>query len=352
MAVEETSIIAAASAAAKWVKLHGEITTDIAGELIIGQIQLPRVKDPERVRLALSAGAQQLIGLANRMLPRLVERGGGVREIVIRELDRSDRQGKMIVIHVHCDPCDAMGANLINQVVEGLKPHVEAMSGEKVGLCILSNLVDTKLARARVLIRDVDPALGEGICEAMVFAMTDPYRAATHNKGVMNGIDPILIATGNDWRAVEAGIHAFAARSGRYEPVTAWRMHGGDLVGTIEVPLAVGIVGGVTRAHPGAKAALRLMGVERADELARICAAVGLVQNLAALRALTTVGIVRGHMGLHASNLALAAGSSPSEMLEVRARLTEMLDRKVNIGVSSAQEILRDLRIDRSSHGG
>jgi hydroxymethylglutaryl-CoA reductase len=346
MAVEETSIIAACSAAAKWISTRGEITTAMVGNLIIGQIQLPNVKSTVDTIAKLTAHEDQLIQSANAMLPGLVGRGGGVRELSFRELPRADGSN-MLVIHVLCDPRDAMGANLINQVCEGLKPKIEETTGEIVGLCILSNLVDTKLATAKVVIHDIDPGMGRGIVEATRFAEADPYRAATHNKGVLNGIDPILIATGNDWRAVEAGVHAYASRSGRYQPVTSWELEGSDLVGRIEIPMAVGTVGGVTRIHPMAKMNLKIMGVKHAEDLARICAAVGLVQNLAALKALSTVGIVRGHMELHAANLALAAGSEPYEIPQVRGRLLEMLREKKNIGISVAQEILQELRSQR-----
>jgi hydroxymethylglutaryl-CoA reductase len=346
MAVEETSIIAACSAAAKWISTRGEITTAMVGNLIIGQIQLPNVKSTADTIAKLTAHKDELIGAANAMLPGLIGRGGGVRELSFRDLPRADGSN-MLVIHVLCDPRDAMGANLINQVCEGLKPKIEETTGEIVGLCILSNLVDTKLATAKVVIRDIDPGMGRGIVEATRFAEADPYRAATHNKGVLNGIDPILIATGNDWRAVEAGVHAYASRSGRYQPVTSWELEGSDLVGRIEIPMAVGTVGGVTRIHPMAKMNLKIMGVKHAEDLARICAAVGLVQNLAALKALSTVGIVRGHMELHAANLALAAGSEPYEIPQVRGRLLEMLREKKNIGISVAQEILQELRSQR-----
>jgi hydroxymethylglutaryl-CoA reductase len=346
MAVEETSIIAACSAAAKWISTRGEITTSMKGNLIIGQIQLPNVKSTADTIAKLTAHREEIIGAANAMLPGLVGRGGGVRDLIFRELSRSDG-ANMLVIHVLCDPRDAMGANLINQVCEGLKPKIEETTGEIVGLCILSNLVDTKLATAKVVIHDIDPGMGRGIVEATRFAEADPYRAATHNKGVLNGIDPILIATGNDWRAVEAGVHAYASRSGRYQPVTSWELEGSDLVGRIEIPMAVGTVGGVTRIHPLAKVALKIMGIRHAEDLARICAAVGLVQNLAALKALSTVGIVRGHMELHAANLALAAGSEPFEIPQVRGRLLEMLREKKNIGISVAQEILQELRSQR-----
>ncbi len=344
MAVEETSIIAAASATAKWIKRDGTIRTYSKGNLIIGQVQIPHLKDVVRSRQILQANQDLLIGLANACIPGLVNRGGGVRDLVVREIARPGEDGAMLVLHILCDPCDAMGANLINQVCEALKPRVEELTGERVGLCILSNLVDTKLVAAEVVIRGVEKNLGLGIEEATLFAQADVYRAATHNKGVLNGIDPILIATGNDWRAVEAGIHAYAARSGKYQPVTHWRMEGSDLVGKIEVPLAVGIAGGVTRIHPTARVALKILKVSRAEDLARICAAVGLVQNLGALKALTTVGIVKGHMQLHAANLAIAAGAAVHEIAAVRDRLAQILLVEKSINLSRAREILDSIR--------
>lgn len=358
MAVEETSIIAAASATAKWVCSQGTLTTRMNGKWIIGQIQLPEVRDPDRARALLEPELPALMQAANQVLPGLVSRGGGVQRIALRELDRpqefsekrpavaadQDAPNQMLVLHILCDPCDAMGANLINQVCEALKPQVEAITGEKVGLCILSNLVDGKLAIAEAVVPGIDPELGQGIVEATLFAKADPYRAATHNKGVLNGIDPILIATGNDWRAVEAGAHAYAARSGKYQPITDWRMENGDLVGRIEVPMAVGTVGGVTRIHPTAQVGLKILEVTSAEDLARVCAAVGLIQNLGALKALSTVGIVRGHMELHAANLALAAGSNHDEVAEVRTRLTEMLKNKKGIGITVARQILSEIR--------
>lgn len=345
MAVEETSIIAAASATAKWIRKDGSIRTYSKGNLIIGQVQIPSCRNVSQARRILHEKRELLMGLANACIPGLVSRGGGVRDIAIREIPRGDDDGTMIVLHILCDPCDAMGANLINQVCEALKPKIESITGERVGLCILSNLVDSKLAVAEVIVRDVDPAVGRGIEEATIFAKADPYRATTHNKGVLNGIDPILIATGNDWRAVEAGIHAFASRSGRYQPITEWKMEGSDLVGRIEVPMAVGTVGGVTRLHPTSKVALKILGISKADELARICAAVGLVQNLGALKALATVGIVKGHMQLHAANLAIAAGAEIHEIAQVRDRLAEVLRVEKNINLTRAREILEAIRV-------
>lgn len=344
MAVEETSIIAAASATAKWVRLNGSIHTYSKGNLIIGQIQLPSVRNVAFARRVLHENREMLIELGNACLPGLVGRGGGIRDIAIREIPRPAGDGTMLVLHLLCDPCDAMGANLINQVCEALKPKIEDLTMERVGLCILSNLVDGKLAVAEVCIRNVDTRLGRGIEEAAIFAKADPYRAATHNKGVLNGIDPILIATGNDWRAVEAGVHAYAARSGKYQPVTDWRVEGSDLIGRIEVPMAVGTVGGVTRLHPTAGVALKMLGITKAEELARICVAVGLVQNLGALRALSTVGIVKGHMQLHAANLAIAAGANVKEIPLMRERLGEVLKIEKSISVSRARQILEAIR--------
>jgi hydroxymethylglutaryl-CoA reductase len=348
MAVEETSIIAAASATAKWIRREGSIRTYSKGNLIIGQVQLPSVRNVDHARRVLHEKRELLMGLANACVPGLVARGGGVRDIAIREV-KTEQGSPMLVLHVLCDPCDAMGANLINQVCEALKPRVEELTHERVGLCILSNLVDTKLACAEVVIRNIDPVVGKGIEEATIFAKADPYRAATHNKGVLNGIDPILIATGNDWRAVEAGVHAYATRKGTYQPVTDWKVEGNDLVGRIEVPLAVGTVGGVTRLHPTARVALKMLGVSKAEELARICAAVGLVQNLGALKALATVGIVKGHMQLHAANLAIAAGADLHEVAAVRERLAEMLRVEKHINLSHAKKILEAMRVAERS---
>lgn len=345
MAVEETSIIAAASAAAKWIRGNGHIKTYSKGNLIIGQVQLPSVRDVARARKILHENRDLLMGLANECVPGLVQRGGGIRDLAVREIPRPDGDGTMLVLHILCDPCDAMGANLINQVCEALKPRIESLTHERVGLCILSNLVDGKLAVAEVVIRDVDPVVGSGIEEATQFAKADPYRAATHNKGVLNGIDPVLIATGNDWRAVEAGVHAYASRSGRYQPITDWSMDGSDLVGRIELPMAVGTVGGVTKLHPTAGVALKILGVKKSEDLARICAAAGLVQNLGALKALATVGIVKGHMQLHAANLAIAAGAEIHEVGPLRERLAEVLKVEKRINLSHAVKILEEMRV-------
>lgn len=345
MAVEETSIIAAVSSTAKWIrKMGGKITTESRGRLIIGQIQIPLVQNSEKTLFTLNENKLELIVTANQFVPGLVARGGGVRDLEFRLLDREDGQGKMLVIHIHCDPCDAMGANLINQICEGLKPEIEDLTGEKVGLCILSNLTDGKLVYSKIEIDGIDEETGLGIQEAAQFAKTDPYRATTHNKGVMNGVDPILIATGNDWRAVEAGVHAFASKTGKYQPVTDWKYENGKLVGEFLAPLAVGTVGGVTMLHPTARLSLKIMGVQNAEQLARICAASGLVQNLGALKALATVGIVKGHMRLHAANLAMAAGASEVELPQLKEKLANALVIEKRINLTRAKQILEELR--------
>jgi len=306
-------------------------------------VQFPHVQATDALIATLKAKEKELLEIGNSVVPGLVQRGGGLRHIVVRRLERPDGQ-EMLVLHVHMDPCDAMGANLINQVCEALKPFLASWTGEKIGLCILSNLVDSKLTKAEVRIPGIDPLVGKGIEEASIFAESDPYRAATHNKGVMNGIDPVLIATGNDWRAVEAGVHAYCTRNGRYEPVTRWRMEAGTLVGRFEAPLVVGTVGGVTKLHPTAQVCLRILGVKHAEDLSKIIAAVGLVQNLGALRALSTVGIVKGHMSLHATNLAIAAGAKPSELAVLREKLLGALKIEKTITMTRARELLDHLR--------
>lgn len=344
MAVEETSIVAAASKTAKWVREHGDITTEVVGSDIIGQIQFAKVKSPEDFKKQILQQKSYLIELANREVAfGLVNRGGGVKDLTVRIIDREDGY-YMGVVHIMMDPCDAMGANIINQVCEFLKHPLEQFTSEKVTMCILSNLVDTKLTKATVRMKNVDPELALKIEEASRFAELDPYRAATNNKGVLNGIDPILIATGNDWRAVEAGIHAFAARDGRYKSITKWRAAGTELVGEFVAPLVVGTVGGVTALHPTAKLGLKILGVNSASELSRIIASVGLVQNLGALRALTTVGIIEGHMKLHIKNLSLGAGATDTEMPFVVKKLEEILALRKRISLANAVEVLNDLR--------
>ncbi|MCB0367826.1 MAG: hydroxymethylglutaryl-CoA reductase, degradative [Bdellovibrionales bacterium] len=344
MAVEETSIIAAASKTAKWLRGKGKITTETVGKNIIGQIQINRIKDADRFKTVIESHKEELVASANTEVAfGLVRRGGGVRDIQVRFVDRGDGD-QMGVVHVLADPCEAMGANIMNQVCEFLKGPIQEMTGETVTMCILSNLVDTRVTRARIEIAGLSEDEMDRIEEASLFAQQDPYRAATNNKGVLNGIDPILIATGNDWRAVEAGIHAYAARSGQYRSITVWKEVDGKLVGTFEAPVILGVVGGVTKLHPTAQMALRMLNVQSADELSRICAAVGLVQNLGALRALTTVGIIEGHMKLHIKNLTLAAGAEDKEIPIVQKRLEEILALTKRITLSQAVDVLKELR--------
>lgn len=349
MAVEETSIIAAASKTAKWIRDNGEITTDTLGTQIIGQIQIARCSNFEKFARIIAGQKNEFIEESNREVASgLVARGGGVQDIQVRRVPRGDGSD-MAVIHVLADPCDAMGANIMNQVCEYLKGPVEALTGEKVTMCILSNLVDTKLTRARVKMRGIDSDAGKAIEEASLFAQQDPYRAATNNKGVLNGIDPILIATGNDWRAVEAGVHAYAARDGQYRSITKWKFENGELTGELVAPIVVGTVGGVTKLHPTAQTCLGMLNVESASELSRVCAAVGLVQNLGALRALTTVGIIEGHMKLHIKNLTLGAGALEREAPIVQKRLEEILLLRKRISLHNAIEVLRELRASGSA---
>lgn len=345
MAVEETSIVAAVCKSAKWIRESGSITTEVVGTEIIGQIQCAKVKDYATFEKQILAQKNYLIEISNREVAfGLVRRGGGVRDIQVRRVPRGDGSD-MAVVHVLMDPCDAMGANIMNQVCEFLKEPIETFTGEKVTMCILSNLVDSKITRATVHITDIDPELAEKIEEASLFAQQDPYRAATNNKGVLNGIDPILIATGNDWRAVEAGIHAYAARDGQYRSITRWFRDGeGGLKGIFEAPLIVGTVGGVTTLHPTAMMCMKMLGTTSANELSRVIAAVGLVQNLGALKALTTVGIIEGHMKLHTKNLALGAGAEEKEIPLVQKKLEEILAVRKRISLSNAIDVLKELR--------
>lgn len=344
LAVEETSIIAALSKTAKWVRQQGEITTWVDGECIIGQIQLAKVKNFPRFEALFQQNKQMLIQKANEdVATNMVKRGGGVRDLHLRHLVRDDG-ADMAIIHLMMNSCDAMGANIINQVLEYLKTPLENLSGEQVSMCILSNLNDQKLTSARVVINEVDGELGERLQEASLFAEKDPYRAATHNKGVMNGIDPVLIATGNDWRAVEAGIHAYAAHSGQYRAITRWRYNNGQLTGQLTAPLIVGTVGGVTALHPTASICLRMMGIDSANHLARVIAAVGLVQNLGAMKALCTEGIIQGHMKLHIDNLLLVAGANEDEMPVLKDKLQSWLSLNKRVSLKNAQELLAEIR--------
>lgn len=348
MVIEEPSVVAGLSYAARLVREGGGFQTSSDDPVMIGQMQILDVSDPAAARLRLLSARSELLELANQQDPTLLRLGGGAREIEVRVITQSS-VGSMLVLHLLYDVRDAMGANAVNTAVEALTSTVERLSGGRVGLRIVSNLADKRLARAsgRVLkaslaLEGLTPEQGvQRLLEAQAFAYSDPYRAATHNKGIMNGIDAAVIATGNDWRAVEAGAHAYAAISGQYKPLTSWeRTAEGDLIGSIELPLAVGIVGGATRVHPQAKLALRILGVTRACELAEVLAAVGLAQNLAALRALAMEGIQRGHMQLHARQIAMAAGAE-GKLVDTIAE--QMLQERA-IRSDRAEAILGELR--------
>ena len=318
MAIEEPSVVAGASFAARLVREGGGFTTSSDEPVMIGQIQVLDVADPQAARSELLAQKSRLLQLADQTDPLIVSLGGGARDLIVRIVEDSTI-GPMVVAHLLFDCRDAMGANTVNTACEALAPEVENITGGRVVLRILSNLADRRLARAKCTIpTDVlaiesftGQTVSKRIVEAYALAANDPYRAATHNKGIMNGVDAVAIATGQDWRAVEAGAHAYAARNGRYTSLSHWSVDAdGNLVGTLELPLAVGIVGGASRVHPTARVTLKILGVTTAQELAEVMAAVGLAQNLAALRALATEGIQRGHMALHARQVAIAAGAT------------------------------------------
>ncbi|HEX7602736.1 MAG TPA: hydroxymethylglutaryl-CoA reductase, degradative [Polyangiaceae bacterium] len=346
MVVEEPSVVAAASNAAKMVRSGGGFQVKMDAPIMIAQIQLTQVTDREAARARILKNKAEILTLANGVIPGLVERGGGARDVEVRLLGYAEDQ--MIVVHVLVDCRDAMGANLVNTVAEGVAVRLGELAQARVGLRILSNLCDKRCVRVSCRVPAADLATDEmegidvieGIVNASRFAELDPYRAATHNKGIMNGIDAVVIATGNDWRAVEAGAHAFAARSGHYAPLATWRRDGDFLVGHLEVPMALGTVGGTLRVHPAARLSLRILGTDNAQVLASVAASVGLASNLAAVRALATDGIQRGHMALHARSVAVAAGAEGS-LVE---RVATMIVEARNISLEAAQKALDVLR--------
>jgi hydroxymethylglutaryl-CoA reductase len=345
MVIEEPSVVAGASFMAKLARLGGGFLAHTTSPEMVAQIQILDAVDLPSARLAILEAKESLLAEAAEIDPVLKKLGGGPRDLEVRLIDPSPI-GPFLVVHLIYDVRDAMGANALNTAAERLSPRLAALSGGRVHLRILSNLADRRLARVRCTIPLAELAfetfraedVRDGIIAAWAFAAADPYRAATHNKGIMNGVDAVVIATGNDWRAVEAGAHAYAARSGRYTSLSAWGKDAqGNLVGSLEMPMAVGIVGGATRVHPAARAALKLMGVSSASDLAEIIVSVGLAQNLAALRALATEGIQRGHMGLHARQVAIAAGAE-GEQIE---RLAAQLVAEKIVRIDRAQEILQ-----------
>lgn len=324
MVVEEPSVIAAASNAARLVRSGGGFRAESDAPIMTAQIQLLDVAEPDAAAARIEAERATILAEGAALAPRIAERGGGPRDLSVRVLSRPGApDGGMLVVHVDVDVRDAMGANLVNTLAEGLAPRLAALAHGRAGLRILTNLADRRCVRVTARVRAValgkgDAELGRtvlaGVASASRFAELDPYRAATHNKGIMNGVDAVLLATGNDWRSVEAGAHAFAARSGRYTPLATWRAEGDELNGALELPMAVGTVGGALRAHPSARLALDILGIDSAQELGAVVGAAGLASNLAALRALATEGIQRGHMSLHARAVARQAVARQPEI--------------------------------------
>lgn len=319
MATEESSVIAAVCNGARACRATGGVTTEADDPCMIAQVQITGLSDLEKAQAEVTARKSEIAALCDGCDPMLVKLGGGFRDLDVRIA------GPFLVVHLIVDVRDAMGANAVNTMAETLAPKLEEWTGGTVGLRILSNLADRRLMRARAVwpASEIGADAVDGICAAWEFAFHDPYRAATHNKGIMNGISAVALATGNDSRALEAGAHAFAAKNG-YGPLTRFeKSPEGDLIGEIELPMPVGIVGGATRVHPTAQASLKIMGATSGDLLGRVTAAVGLIQNFSAMRALAGEGIQRGHMGLHARNVAIAAGASGNEIDRIAAALIE-----------------------------
>lgn len=341
MATEESSVVAAVCNAARQTYDAG-FTTSVSGTLMIAQVQAVEVADPYAARLRLLEKRDEIKAICDACDPLLVKLGGGFRDVEVRILDTLG--GPMVITHLIVDTRDAMGANAVNTMAEKIAPHIATWSGGRVFLRILSNLADRRLARAHAVWKLADiggESVRDGIISAYQFAEADPYRAATHNKGIMNGISAVILATGNDTRAVEAGAHAYAARGGRYTSLTRYEVNNdGDLSGSIELPLAVGLIGGATKIHPTAQACLKILGVTTAERLARIIAAVGLAHNFSALKALATVGIQSGHMALHAQNIAIMAGAVGDEVEAVAKALVE----RATVRIDVAQEVLETIR--------
>ncbi|WP_205909010.1 hydroxymethylglutaryl-CoA reductase, degradative [Metarhizobium album] len=352
MAVEEPSVVAAASYMARLARAGGGFVTSSTRPLMRAQIQVLNVTDPHGARARILSERANIIAAANTRDKVLISLGGGCRDIEVHVFDDTP-VGPMLAAHLIVDVRDAMGANTVNTMAEAVAPLIEKITGGVVRLRILSNFADLRLARAMVRLSPETlkteeyegERIARGIVEACAFAIVDPYRAATHNKGIMNGIDPVVVATGNDWRAIEAGAHAWAARSGRYTSLTRWEIDtSGHLVGTLEMPMALGLVGGATKTHPAAQAVLRILGVTSAQELAEVTVAVGLAQNMAALRALATEGIQRGHMALHARNIAIVAGAEGDEIETIAASLSGNHD----VRVDRAKELLEAMRAEKA----
>ena len=345
MVCEEPSVVAACSNAAKMARPSGGFKASSSGNVMIAQIQVLGIATPAAAKGMILEKKDEIMRICNEKDPVLVSLGGGVKDVEVRTVDT--KAGTMVIVHLLVDTGDAMGANAVNTMAEAVAPFIEEVTGGTVELRILSNLADHRLVRARATWRKEDIG-GEEVVEKMLsayaFAEADPYRAATNNKGIMNGIVPVVIATGNDTRAIESGAHAYAARSGRYTSMTTWEKdENGDLVGSIEIPMAVGLVGGATKIHPAAKAAVKLLGVKTASELGQIIACAGLANNMAAMKALATEGIQRGHMSLHARNLANTVGAKGEILEKIVAQM--VADKKVRI--EYAQELFDKYNSER-----
>ncbi|AGT35579.1 3-hydroxy-3-methylglutaryl-CoA reductase [Thermofilum adornatum] len=341
MVIEEASVVAAASNAARVMRRDGGIKSIATQPVMIGQIQVLGVKDPWHKRMIILEHKDEIIQKANEVDPVLVKFGGGAKDVEARVVEGP--RGPMIIVHLLVDVRDAMGANAVNTMAEKVAPMIERLTGGRVLLRIISNLADRRLVRSWVKVYKEDIG-GEEVVDAIVdawaFAAADPYRAATHNKGIMNGVIAVALATAQDHRAIEAGAHAYAARTGRYVPLSTWEKdQDGNLVGTLEMPMAVGIIGGATKVHPIAKVALKILGVKTATELAEVMGAVGLAQNFAALRALATEGIQKGHMRLHARNLAIMAGAT-GDLID---KVVEIMVSENKISFAYAQELVNKL---------
>ena len=338
MVIEEPSVVAAASKIAKIAREKGGFTSDEVKPIMISQIQLTNVKDIDKAKENLSKNKEKILSIANEQDPLLNQLGGGAKDLEVREIDT--RKGKMLILHLLVDVRDAMGANVVNTMAEAVTPYIEDICEAKIYLRIVSNLATHRIAKSRAVF-DKDLLGGEdvveGILNAYEFAVADPYRATTHNKGIMNGISALTLATGNDTRAIEAGAHAYASLGGNYKPLTKFDVDSeGNLVGEIEIPLAFGIIGGITRSHPMARLSLKILRVESAGELAQVAAALGLAQNVGALRALASEGIQKGHMRLHSRNIAKQAGASEEIIEEVAKRIVK--DKKIR--VDYAKEVI------------
>jgi hydroxymethylglutaryl-CoA reductase len=344
MAIEEPSVIAAASNAAKMTRKSGGFQATSTDPIMIGQVQIVGVRDAHRARFEILAQKGELLKHANAQDPVLISLGGGARDLEVRIIDTF--QGTMVIAELLVDCRDAMGANAVNTMVEAIAPMIERVSGGRVYLRIISNLAVRRLARAIATFPKEElggEEVVDGIVNAYAFAAADPFRCATHNKGIMNGVTAVVLATGNDTRAIEAGAHAYAARSGHYTSLTTWEKNADrNLVGTLEMPMAVGLVGGATASNPIAKLAVKILAIKTARELAEVIVSVGLAQNLAALRALAAEGIQRGHMSLHARNVAISAGATGDLIDKVSAQM--VAEKKVR--VDRAKELLQSFTKD------